>query len=46
MSDWSSWGSADRKTGISTRTRRIVHKAVNGGKECPDLIERKKGWCE
>jgi len=42
MSDWSNWSDVDA-TGSSYRYRYVLRPALNGGKECDDLLQLKKG---
>lgn len=43
VGNWGSWGAAHPKTGMSERTRKVIKNPKNGGKDCPELIERKRG---
>ena len=42
VSDWSEWSSPDA-TGTIYRHRMMTRPALNGGKECPELMQMKKG---
>ena len=42
VSDWTAWTSPDA-TGTIYRYRMVVRPAINGGEECPELLEAKKG---
>ena len=42
MSDWSNWSEPDA-TGTRFRVRMMLRPALNGGKECEDLIQLGKG---
>ena len=42
MSDWSNWSDVDA-TGTTYRFRYVLRPALNGGKECEDLLQLKKG---
>jgi hypothetical protein len=42
VSDWSDWSAPDA-TGTSFRYRMVTRPAINGGKECPELIQARKG---
>lgn len=43
VSPWSDWGPCSPRcgVGVSQRTRTVLFLPVNGGKECPALIENK-----
>lgn len=43
VSPWSDWGPCSPRcgVGVSQRTRTVLFLPVNGGKECPPLIENK-----
>ena len=40
--DWTTWSEPDA-TGTMFRFRMMLRPALNGGKECPDLMELRKG---
>ena len=42
VSDWSEWSKPDA-TGTIYRHRMMTRPALNGGKECPELMQMKKG---
>ena len=42
MSDWSKWIGPDA-SGTVYRFRYVVRPSLNGGKECEDLLQLKKG---
>ena len=42
MSDWTRWSVPDA-TGTIYRVRYVLRPALNGGKECEDLMQLKKG---
>ena len=42
MSDWTNWSEPDA-TGTRFRFRMMLRPALNGGKECEDLIQLGKG---
>ena len=42
MSEWTKWTAPDA-TGTTFRVRMVVRPALNGGKECEDLMQLKKG---
>jgi hypothetical protein len=42
VSDWSDWSAPDA-TGSAFRYRMVTRPAINGGKECPELIQSRKG---
>ena len=42
VGDWSNWSAPDA-TGSRFRVRYMERPALNGGKECPDLIQLGKG---
>ena len=42
VSDWSTWSEADA-SGTRFRVRYMTRPPLNGGKECPDLIELGRG---
>lgn len=42
VTEWNVWTVVDA-TGVSYRYRYIVRPALNGGAECPPLIQSKKG---
>ena len=42
VSEWTAWSEPDA-TGTRFRFRMMLRPALNGGKECPDLIELTKG---
>ena len=44
MSDWTAWTAPDA-TGTVYRVRYVVRPALNGGKECEDLMQLRKGNC-
>ena len=43
VTEWSDWGACSPRcgVGVSQRTRTVLFLPVNGGKECPPLIENK-----
>ena len=43
VSDWSEWSKPD-VTGTIYRHRMMTRPPLNGGKECPELLQMKKGW--
>ena len=43
VDEWSEWGDIDKNTGVSQRTRKVIHNAIKSGKECPDLEETRAG---
>ena len=42
MSEWTAWTKPDA-SGTVYRVRYVVRPSVNGGKECEDLLQLKKG---
>ena len=42
VSDWSNWSAPDA-SGVRFRVRYMTKPALNGGKECPDLIQLGRG---
>jgi hypothetical protein len=42
VSDWTKWSAPDA-TGSAFRYRMVTRPAINGGKECPELIQARKG---
>lgn len=42
MSDWSSWVGPDA-SGTRYRVRYVIRPALNGGKECEDVMQLTKG---
>ena len=42
VSDWTEWSKPDA-TGSTFRWRFVTRPSLNGGKECPDLIQSRKG---
>ena len=42
MSEWTKWSTVDA-SGTIFRYRYVVRPALNGGKECEDLLQLKKG---
>jgi hypothetical protein len=44
VSDWTNWSAPDA-TGFKFRYRMMLRPALNGGKECPDLLQMIKGIC-
>ena len=42
VSDWTNWSAPDA-TGSAFRYRMVTRPAINGGKECPELIQARKG---
>jgi hypothetical protein len=42
VSEWTKWSAPDA-TGTRYRVRYMLRPALNGGKECPDLIQLGKG---
>ena len=42
VADWSNWSAPD-STGVRFRYRYMIRPALNGGKECPDLMQLGKG---
>jgi hypothetical protein len=42
VSDWSDWSAPDA-SGVRFRVRYMTRPALNGGKECPDLIQLGRG---
>jgi hypothetical protein len=42
VSDWSNWSAPDA-SGVRFRVRYMIRPALNGGKECPDLIQLGRG---
>ena len=42
VGDWTAWSKPDQ-TGTITRIRKQLRPSVNGGEECPNMIENKKG---
>ena len=42
MSPWTPWSKPDA-TGTIYRVRYVIRPALNGGKECEDLMQLKKG---
>ena len=42
VSEWTAWSAPDA-TGTRFRYRMMLRPALNGGKECPDLLEVGKG---
>ena len=43
VTDWSNWSAPDA-SGVRFRVRYMTRPALNGGKECPDLIQLGRGW--
>ena len=41
VTDWTEWSAPDA-TGTSFRWRMVTRPSLNGGKECPDLIQSRK----
>ena len=42
VTDWSNWSAPDA-SGVRFRVRYMTRPALNGGKECPDLIQLGRG---
>ena len=42
VSDWSNWSAPDA-SGVRFRVRYMIRPALNGGKECQDLIQLGRG---
>jgi hypothetical protein len=42
VTDWSNWSAPD-STGVRFRYRYMTRPSLNGGKECPDLMQLGKG---
>ena len=42
MSEWTTWSAPDA-TGVRFRYRMMLRPALNGGKECQDLLQLGKG---
>jgi hypothetical protein len=42
VADWSKWSAPDA-SGVRFRVRYMIRPALNGGKECPDLIQLGRG---
>jgi len=42
VTDWTNWSAPDA-TGSRFRYRMMLRPALNGGKECPDLLQLGKG---
>lgn len=43
VSDWEPWSSCDVKcgAGMMQRSRKVLRAALNGGKHCPGLIQKR-----
>jgi len=42
VSEWTAWSAPDA-TGVRFRYRYMIRPPLNGGKECPDLLQLGKG---